>query len=131
MFLNKFDLFHVGHVNLLKQAKEHCDYLIVGVNDDDLMYDYKNKHPIINEDFRKAVVESCKYVDECHVIDTRDRNELYNRYHFDILMVSTDWQGSDTWKQIEKDMAEKGVKVIYLQHTPGISSTSIRNCIQG
>ena len=60
MFLNKFDLFHVGHVNLLKQAKEHCDYLIVGVNDDDLMYDYKNKHPIINEDFRKAVVESCK-----------------------------------------------------------------------
>lgn len=94
------------------------------------MYDYKDKHPIINEDFRKAVVESCRYVDECYITETRDRNELWNKYHFDILFVGDDWKNTDTWNKIEEDMKGK-CKVIYLKHTDGISSTSIRNAIQG
>jgi len=125
-----FDLFHIGHVNLLKQAKEHCDYLIVGVNSDDLMYDYKNKNPIINEENRRDIVEACKYVDEVHIIETRDRNKLWDEYHFNILMVGDDWKDTDTWNKIEQDMKDK-CEVIYLKHTSGISSTSIRNAIKG
>lgn len=121
-----YDLFHRGHVNLLRQAREHCDYLIVGVNDDDLMYDYKNKPPIIDEESRKIVVESCRYVDECHIIHHRDRLKLFEEYKFDILFVGDDWKNTVVWNDIEHKLNGK-CKIEYLKHTEGVSSTSIRN----
>lgn len=131
MLLVGYDLFHTGHVNLLKHAKEQCDWLILGINSDEEIYKYKHRYPIINEEDRRIVTAACRYVDECHIIETRDRTELYNLYHFNKLFVGSDWKNTDAWKQIEQDMNKLGVQVIYLPHTDGISTTDIRKIIKG
>lgn len=126
-----FDMFHIGHLNLIKQAREQCEYLIVGVNSDELVKGYKQYCPIINQEERLEIVQSIRYVDEAFLCDTLDKLKIYESFKFDAVFIGNDWKGSARWIETEKQIAEHGVKidVVYLNHTSGISSTHIRNRI--
>lgn len=124
-----FDMFHIGHLNLLRQAKEQCDYLIVAVSTDELVQQYKNKLPIISFEERCAIVAAIKYVDE--VVPQINRNKIaaFDKYRFDIMFVGDDWKGNALFEEVDSYMKTKGAKVIYLKHTDGISSTMLRQKI--
>lgn len=121
-----YDMFHIGHLNILKRAKEQCDYLIVGVSTDELVLNDKNKTPIIPFEDRCSIVKSIKYVDE--VVSQPDKNKLaaWEKYHFNKMFVGSDWKGSIAWNNFEKQFVPLGVEIIYLDHTDGISSTILR-----
>ena len=121
-----FDILHIGHINLINHAKQYCDYLIVGINSDQLVLSYKHKTPIINEEDRKTIIENLKAVDECIVVDTLDKVKVLTEHHFDAIFIGDDWKGNMRWIKTEKDLAEFQVPVIYLPHTDGISSTILR-----
>ena len=122
-----WDLFHIGHLNYIREAKKRCDYLIVDVTPDKIMYKQKNKYPIIGEANRLAVVRAIKYVDRAELSDEdRDFGAL-KKYGFNILFISEDHKGKDYYNNLEKTMNELGVTVVYLPYTKGISSTQIRN----
>lgn len=122
-----FDMFHIGHLNILKRAKAQCDYLIVGVSTDELVQHDKNKSPIIPYADRCAIVESIKYVDK--VVPQPDKNKFaaWERYHFNKMFVGSDWKGTEAWNRFEAQLAPFGVDIIYLDHTEGISSTILRD----
>ena len=124
-----FDMFHIGHLNILRKAKEQCDFLIVGVSTDELVQHDKNKTPIIPFENRCAIVEAIRYVDK--VVPQPDKNKLgaWKKYHFDVMFVGDDWKGTDKWNKIEADLAEVGAKVVYFPYTKGTSSTQIRKTI--
>ncbi|MBR4265590.1 MAG: adenylyltransferase/cytidyltransferase family protein [Bacteroidales bacterium] len=121
-----FDMFHIGHLNILQRAKSLCDYLIVGVSTDELVLHEKNKTPIITFADRCAIVEAIKFVNK--VVPQQDKNKLaaWERYHFNKMFVGSDWKGSAAWQIYEKQFAPIGVEIIYLNHTEGISSTILR-----
>lgn len=121
-----YDMFHIGHLNILRKAKEQCDFLIVGVSTDELVQHEKNKTPIIPFVDRCAIVESIKYVDK--VVPQIDKNKLgaWEKYHFNKMFVGSDWKGSDAWQKFETQFTPLGVEIIYLDHTDGISSTLLR-----
>ena len=121
-----YDMFHIGHLNLINHAKERCDYLIVGVNSDRLVADYKHRAPVIRQDERKAIVSNLKAVDKCVIVDTLYKAELWKQFHFDVVFIGDDWKGSPRWLQTEKDLEACGVEVIYLPYTKGVSSTVLR-----
>ena len=125
-----FDMFHIGHLNILKKAKEQCDYLIVGVSTDELVEEYKGKRPIISFDQRQKIVEAIKYVDKVVVQDSRDKLKAYNQLHFDIMFVGDDWKGSKLFKEIEIELQKNGAEVCYFKYTKDISSSSIRDMLQ-
>lgn len=118
-----FDMFHIGHLNVLKNAKKYCDYLIVGVSTDELVMKEKNKTPIIPFEERCEIVEAIRYVDK--VVPQVDKNKYaaWEKYGFDVMLVGSDWKGTKQWNEYERQLAPKGVKVVYLPHTDGISST--------
>ncbi len=124
-----FDMFHVGHLNILRRAKEQCDFLIVGVSTDELILHDKNKTPIIPFDDRCKIVQAIKYVDK--VVPQIDKNKLgaWKKYHFDKMFVGSDWQGTETWNEFEKQFSKIGVDIVYLSYTEGISSTILREKI--
>ena len=124
-----FDMFHIGHLNILRRAKEQCDYLIVGVSTDELVEHDKNHAPIIPFENRCAIVEAIKYVDK--VVPQPDKNKMaaWERYHFNKMFVGSDWKGTDAWNGFEKQFAPLGVEIVYLSHTDGISSTMLREII--
>lgn len=121
-----YDMFHIGHLNLLNNAKEHCERLIVGVNSDYLVHEYKNKFPIIDENSRKSIVGSIKAVDECLIVDTLDKIKVHGKLEFDAVFIGDDWKGNPRWKKTEAELKEIGVDLIYLPYTSGISSTELR-----
>lgn len=121
-----FDMFHVGHLNLLLNAKEYCDYLIVGVNSDELVQDYKNKTPIIPEGDRWTILSNIGCVDKAIVVHTLDKVKLFNELNFDVIFIGDDWKGNSRWKSTEFNLAKLGVDLIYLPYTQGISSTLLR-----
>lgn len=124
-----YDLFHIGHLNLLKNAKAQCDYLIVGVTSD-LAAQYKNKTPFINQSERMEIVSAIKYVDKVVLQEDLDKIKAWDKYHYDILFVGSDWQGTDKWNKYEAQLKEKGAKVIYLPYTKTTSSTILQNTIK-
>ncbi len=121
-----FDMFHIGHLNILKRAKEQCEYLIVGVTTDALCQSRKNKLPIICEKDRVEIVESIKYVDKVVLQHDMDKLSAVKKYDVDAVFVGSDWQGTPAWDKFEKEFMEVGCSVVYLQHTEGISSTILR-----
>ena len=121
-----FDMFHVGHLNILKKAKEQCEYLVVGVSTDETVESYKHKTPIIKYEERIAIVEAIKYVDKVVPQTSMNKMEAYRELRFDVLFHGSDWQGSDMYNQIIEELAAVGVDVVFLPHTDGISSTLIR-----
>ncbi len=126
-----YDMFHIGHLNILKRAKEQCEYLIVGISTDEVVMSYKSKCPIIPFDQRCAIVEAIKYVDS--VVPQKDMNKLeaVRRLGANVVFVGSDWQGSSQWIEYEKLFAEVGCTVEYLTHTDGISSTILREKLNG
>ncbi len=122
-----FDMFHIGHLNILKRAREQCDFLIVGVSTDELVQHDKNKTPIIPFAERCAIVEAIKYVDK--VVPQPDKNKYaaWEKYGFNKMFVGSDWKGTPQWAQFEDEFAPVGVEIIYLDHTDGISSTILRD----
>lgn len=124
-----FDMFHVGHLNILRRAKEQCDLLIVGVTTDDLCYQRKNKFPVINEKDRMAIVSAIRYVDLVIPQENMDKLEIIKKYHCDAVFVGSDWKGTTEWNRYEKEFATVGCRVVYLDYTSGISSTILRDKI--
>ena len=125
-----FDLFHIGHLNILKRAKEQCEYLIVGVSTDELVQSYKNKTPIIPFEERKQIVESIKYVDMVVPQVNRDKIEAYEKYKFDAMFVGDDWKGKPLFVEVEKELNKRGSTVIYFPYTQGTSSTILTKVLR-
>jgi choline-phosphate cytidylyltransferase/glycerol-3-phosphate cytidylyltransferase len=123
-----YDLFHIGHVNLLRNAKSMCDKLIVGVTVDELV-SYKNKTSVIPFEERIEVVRACRYVDLAVPQNTMNKIDALNRYKFDIMFVGDDWYGNDKWRDIENEFTQRGVRIIYFPYTTGTSSTKINQTL--
>lgn len=124
-----FNLFHVGHVNILRNAKAMCDRLIVGVTIDDLV-SYKNKKAIIPFEERIEIVRSSKYVDLAVPQNSMDKMDAYNRYKFNIMFVGDDWYKTGKWEDYEKKLINEGVKIIYFPYTSTTSSTLINDTLK-
>lgn len=122
-----FDMFHIGHLNILRRAKAHCDHLIVGVSTDDLVQSYKNKTPIIPFEQRMAIVGAIRYVDEVVPQTTMDKMEAWMHLHFDVMFHGNEWQGTDLYNDYVRRFGEVGVEVMFLPHTDGISSSILRD----
>lgn len=123
-----YDMFHIGHLNILKRAKDQCDYLIVGVTTDELV-SYKNKKAIIPHDERMAIVECVKYVDRVVPQKTMDKMSAWNELHFDVMFVGSDWKGTEKWNEYERQFNEIGVDIVYFPYTEGTSSTKLREAL--
>ena len=120
-----FDLFHVGHLNLLRRARENCDYLIVGVHDSG---SWKGKETFMPFEERKAIIAGCRYVDE--VIDAWvEDSDAWEQLHFDRLFVGSDYQGTPRFQRYEDFFRDKGVEIIYFPYTQSTNSTQIRKTI--
>jgi len=124
-----FDMFHIGHLHLLKKAKNRCDYLIVGVSTDELVQSYKNKTPIIPFEHRLEIIASLKFVDEVVAITHRDKKRTYLDVGYDTLFVGDDWKGSKIFNDLEKYLESYGAKVEYFPYTKDVSSTQFREIL--
>ena len=124
-----FDLFHVGHLNLLERCKNMCDYLIVGICDDKYVTDIKHKKPVYPELDRVRILNALKVVDKAELVtieETDDKMLALERFHFDVLFSGEDWKGSERYLLTEAQFAEKGVVIEYLPYTKGISTSQIK-----
>ena len=121
-----YDMFQIGHLNLINSAKQYCDYLIVGVNADELVQSYKNKVPVICQEDRRKIVENIKAVDKAVVVSTLDKVEIFKKLKFDAVFIGDDWKDSERWNKTESELSSYGIDVVYLPHTPDISSTELR-----
>lgn len=121
-----YDMFHIGHLNLLRNAKSKCEKLIVGINSDDLVFKYKNKAPVINEQNRAEIVKELRCVNDVLICDTLKKTEIWNQIKFDAIFIGDDWKGNPRWEQTERDLSLVGADVVYLKHTDGVSSTLLR-----
>ena len=126
-----FDMFHIGHLNILKRAKEQCEHLIVGVSTDELVRDYKHKTPVIPFEERIKIVEAIRYVDEVVPQTSMDKFAAWEKIHFDAIFHGDDWKGSTMYNEIEMKLNAVGVDMVFLKHTQGTSSTEISKKLQG
>lgn len=125
-----FDMFHIGHLNILKNAKKYCDYLIVGVSTDELVRSYKNKTPVIPFEERKAIVEAIRYVDLVVPQVSMDKFSAWQELKFDVVFHGDDWKGSPMYDEVEKRLKTVGVQLIFLPHTQGTSSTLLKDALK-
>ena len=125
-----FDLFHIGHLNILKRAKEQCDYLIVGVSTDELVQDYKNKRPIIPFEERKQIVEAIRYVDKVIPQTNMNKYEAWKTEKFNVIFHGDDWKNSSLYKENEIKLKAEGVDFVYFEYTKGTSSTMIKQVLK-
>lgn len=117
-----YDLFHIGHLNLLRNAKGMCDELIVGVTSDELVM-YKGKRSVISYEERAEIVRNIKCVDAVVKQEDMDKMKMWERLKFDVMFVGDDWKGTDKWNKLEEDFGKIGVKIIYFPYTKTTSST--------
>ena len=125
-----YDLFHIGHLNLLNNAKKMCDKLIVGVTTDELMLDYKKKNSVIPYKERSEIVANIKSVDVVVPQDTMNKFEAWQKLKFNIVFVGDDWHQTPKWKLIEKDLKQENIRIVYFPYTKGISSTIINDTLE-
>ncbi len=123
-----YDLFHIGHLNLLKNAKGLCDKLIVGVTTDELV-SYKNKKAVIPFEERMEIVRNISYVDAVVPQHSMDKMDMWKRLKFDIMFVGDDWFEHPKWKDYETQFEKVGAKIIYFPYTKGTSSTLINEIL--
>lgn len=121
-----YDMFHIGHLNLINNAKKYCDYLIVAVNSDELVRSYKNKTPIINQEERRYIIENIKAVDKAVIAESLDKTVQLEKYNFDAIFIGDDWKGNSRWEKTREELSKMGIDVIFLPHTNGICSTDLR-----
>lgn len=124
-----YDLFHIGHVNLLRRARLECDYLIVGVTTDELCIEAKGKAPIIPFTERMSVVESVRYVDMVVPQVNYDKLEAWRNHKFNVMFVGDDWKGTSKWVALEQEFASVGVEIVYFPYSQQTSSTRIRTIL--
>jgi glycerol-3-phosphate cytidylyltransferase len=125
-----FDLFHIGHLNILKRARLECDYLIVGITTDELAMSIKGEKPFIPFEERVEIVEAIKFVDEVVPQTTYNKMKAWNNLKFDRMFVGDDWKNTKEWIQIEKDFSEYNVEIIYFSYTSHTSSTILRDILK-
>lgn len=125
-----YDLFHIGHVNLLRNAKSMCDFLIVGVTTDELLQDYKGKKSVIPFAERTEVVRSMRYVDAVVAQEGMDKFAAWEKLRFDVVFVGDDWFQTPKWEEIQAKFDEVGVRVVYFPYTRGTSSTLINQVLE-
>lgn len=121
-----FDMFHIGHLNILQEAARQCETLVVGITTDRLCLNHKGKLPVIPEDQRRAIVSELRCVDQTVWQDDMDKAAAVRRLNADVVFVGSDWKGSEAWNRYERELALAGCDVVYLRHTDGISSTILR-----
>lgn len=121
-----FDMFHVGHLNILREAKKHCEYLIVGVSTDELVQEYKHKVPIIPFVDRVEILESIKFVDKVVPQTDRDKIAAFYKYRFDCMFVGSDWKNTPLFDEVEAFLKKNGAEVFYIDYTQKVSSTILR-----
>ncbi len=124
-----FDMFHVGHLNILRNARLVCDHLIAGVVSDDLSTKVKGKMPIVPLNERLEVVRSIRYVDEAVEEDVAEKLDMWERLHFNVIIKGDDWRGTAKGDKLERDFASVGVEVVYLPYTVHTSSTKLRQVL--
>lgn len=128
-----FDLFHIGHLNLLERCKEMCDTLIVGICSDKYIREYKHKEPVYNQEDRRRIVESLKCVDEAIIVDIDEiENKLiiWNKLNFDCVFNGSDWNNSERLNRNKEDLEKLGVDFVFFPYTQGISTTKLRERIE-
>ena len=118
-----FDMFHVGHLHILKKAKNNCDYLIVGVSTDKLVQSYKNKKPIIPFEHRMEIISSLRFVDEVVAVTHRNKKQAYTDVGYDVLFVGDDWKGDTIFEDLEKYLKINDAKIVYFPYTKNVSSS--------
>ena len=121
-----FDLFHVGHLNLLERCKEQCERLIVGICDDNYVKNVKKKEPVYTEEERLRIIKALKPVDDAYLVDietTNDKMLAIQKFGFDVLFSGDDWKGSERYRITEEQFAEIGACIEYLPYTQGVSTT--------
>jgi len=124
-----FDLFHIGHLNLIKRSKDSCDYLIVGVTTDELIQKTKNKKSVIPFSERFEIVSSIRYVDEVVVQDDLDKVLAWKKYRYNRLFSGDDWKRNPRWIGYEIELSKVGVDVVYFPYTKSTSSTIIQDVL--
>jgi len=124
-----FDLFHIGHLNLLKNARALCDKLIVGVTTDELLLEYKNKKPVIPFEERCEIVRNIKCVDAVISQTTMNKYDAWKKLKFDVMFVGDDWYNTEKWQKIERQFQDAGVRIVYFPYTQGTSSTLINQIL--
>jgi len=124
-----YDLFHIGHLNLLRNAKGMCDKLIVGVTTDELV-SYKNKKAVIPHNERMEIVRAIKYVDAVIPQEDMDKFEMWKKIKFDVMFVGDDWYNTPKWEEIEEKFKTVGVRIVYFPYTKGTSSTIINQTLE-
>lgn len=124
-----FDLFHIGHLNILKQAKNRCEKLIVAVTTDELVLSRKSHLPVVPFDERVEILRHIDFVDEVVSQPTMDKLSAWDKYRFDVMFVGDDWKGSKAWNEYEDQLAKVGVPIIYFPYTKTTSSTILRKVL--
>jgi glycerol-3-phosphate cytidylyltransferase len=124
-----FDLFHIGHLNILKHAKNDCDHLIAGVVSDEMLELTKGVSPVVPLAERLAIVQNIKYVDEAVAEDVPDKLEMWHRLRFDVFFKGDDWRGTQKGLRLEREFEAVGVEVVYFPYTVTTSSTMLRRAL--
>lgn len=126
-----FDMFHIGHLNILRKAKEQCEYLIVGVSTDELVKEYKNKVPVVPFEERCEIVQAIDCVDKVVAQENRDKFWAWKRLDFDVMFVGDDWKGKPLFIEVEAEFKKVGVDVVYFPYTKDTSSSILREKLVG
>ncbi len=121
-----FDMFHVGHVNILRRARLACDYLIAGVVADDVALAQKGRLPVVPEDERLEIVSHVRFVDQAILAVTTDKVKIWEQIGFDVIIKGDDWQGTPQGEALEAKFAELGVSIVYVPYTAHVSTTELR-----
>ncbi|MGW0469231.1 adenylyltransferase/cytidyltransferase family protein [Streptomyces sp. NPDC003027] len=124
-----YDLFHIGHLNILRHARSQCDYLVAGVVSDEMAELAKGRRPMIPLVERLEIVRSVRYVDAAFVETVPDKLETWTQVRFDVLFKGDDWRGTSKGEKLERDFARVGVEIVYLPYTVHTSSTQLRRSL--
>lgn len=125
-----YDLFHIGHLNVLRNSRQFCDYLIAGVVSDDMAQRNKGNRPVVPVEERLEIVSGIRFVDEAVIEDVPHKLDMWERLRFDVIIKGDDWKGTDKGDKLESDFARVGVEVAYLPYTPRTSSTMLRRLLE-
>jgi glycerol-3-phosphate cytidylyltransferase len=125
-----YDLFHIGHLNLLRRAKKQCDYLIAGVVSDEVLIKHKGVTPVIPLAERLEIVRGVRFVDAAHAATTSDKLEIWRDLRFNVLFKGDDWRGAEKGDKLERDFGALGVEVVYFPYTLSTSSSALRKTLR-
>ena len=124
-----YDMFHVGHLNILRRARLACDYLIAGVVSDEVALQQKGRLPVVGEQSRLTIVAAIGFVDEVYLELTTDKLVTWESVRFDVVFKGDDWRGSEKWTRLEREFGTRGVAVAYVPYTEQVSSSHLRRVV--